>query len=183
MLWLKRCIIPTLPHEVIIADVVYPAVLLAYGRSLSLLSAMVGCLQSVLRTLCQSLYNVVVEKDKEGYVVVSTDGRPRVRTPNPHLELPYTYLMTWYIMHCPTLMSAVQSSEDSMPFVQRLECLAWNGWYMLKIRQILQCSMNYQLVRCFPEFSRALYGEKFSDRPLSFRRGFFGGWSTFILSI
>ena len=29
MLWLKRCVVPTRPHEVIIADVVYPAVLLA----------------------------------------------------------------------------------------------------------------------------------------------------------
>ena len=29
MLWLKRCAVPTLPHEVIVADVVYPAVLLA----------------------------------------------------------------------------------------------------------------------------------------------------------
>ena len=26
MLWLKRCVVPTLPHEVIVADVVYPAV-------------------------------------------------------------------------------------------------------------------------------------------------------------
>ena len=85
---------PTPSHKVIIADVVYLAILLTYGQSLSLLFTMVCCIQSVLRTLCQSLYNVVVEKDKEGYVVVSTDGRPRVRIPNPHLELPYTYLMT-----------------------------------------------------------------------------------------
>jgi len=30
MLWLKRCIVPTLPHKVIVTDVVYPAVLLAF---------------------------------------------------------------------------------------------------------------------------------------------------------
>jgi len=29
--------VPTLLHEVIVADVVYPAVLLAYGKSISLL--------------------------------------------------------------------------------------------------------------------------------------------------
>ena len=29
MLWLKRCVVPTLPHEVIIIEVVYPVVLLA----------------------------------------------------------------------------------------------------------------------------------------------------------
>ena len=38
MLWLKWCIVPTLPHEV--ADVVYLTVLLTYGRSLGLLPAM-----------------------------------------------------------------------------------------------------------------------------------------------
>ena len=42
MLWLKRCVMPTLPHEVIVADVVYPAVLLAYGKSIALLPAMVA---------------------------------------------------------------------------------------------------------------------------------------------
>jgi len=42
MLWLKRCVVPTLSHEVIVADVVYPAVLLAYGRSIALLPAMVA---------------------------------------------------------------------------------------------------------------------------------------------
>ena len=84
---------------------------------------------------------------------------------NPCVELPYTYLMTWYVMHCPSLLSAVQSSDDSMPFVQRLERSTWNGCYMLKIWQILQSSMNYQLVRCFPDFSKSLYGEQFSDRP------------------
>jgi len=42
MLWLKRCVMPTLPHEVIIADVVYLTVLLAYGKSITLLPAMVA---------------------------------------------------------------------------------------------------------------------------------------------
>ena len=38
-----------LPHEVIVVDVVYPAVLLAYGKSIALLSAMVAEIQSGLR--------------------------------------------------------------------------------------------------------------------------------------
>ena len=120
MLCLKWWVVPRPPQEVIIVDVVYPVVIFAHDRSLSLLSAMVGCLQSWLRTLCQSLCNVVVEKDTEGNVVVGPDGGPRVRTPNLRVELPYTYLMAWYVMHCPSLLSAVQSFEDSMPFVQRL---------------------------------------------------------------
>ena len=31
MLWLKKCVVPTRPHESITVDMVYPAVLLAYG--------------------------------------------------------------------------------------------------------------------------------------------------------
>ena len=41
-LWLKRRMVLTLPHEVIIADVVYPVVLLAHGKSIALLLAMVA---------------------------------------------------------------------------------------------------------------------------------------------
>ena len=118
MLCLKRCVVPTLPHEVNVADMVYPAVLLVHGRSLNFLSAMVCCLQSRLRTLCQSLCNVIAEEDREGNVVVGPDGELTMKTPNPRVELPYTYLMAWYIMQCPSLISVVQSSEDSMPFIQ-----------------------------------------------------------------
>jgi len=31
MLWLKQCVVSTLSHKVIVADVVYPTVLLAFG--------------------------------------------------------------------------------------------------------------------------------------------------------
>ena len=55
MLWQKRCVVPTLPHEVIIADVVYPTVLLAHEKSISLLPAMVAGIQSGLRALTKSL--------------------------------------------------------------------------------------------------------------------------------
>ena len=111
---------PTLPHEVIVADVVYLAVLLAYGQFLSLLPAMVGCLQSGLRVLCLSFCNVVVEEDRDGNVIVGLDSKPRMKTPNPRVEFPYTNLMAWYVIHCPSLILAVQSSEDSMPFIQQL---------------------------------------------------------------
>ena len=40
ILWLNRYAVPILPHEVIIVDVVYSAVLHTHGRSLGLLPAM-----------------------------------------------------------------------------------------------------------------------------------------------
>jgi len=58
MLWLKRCVVPTLSHEVIIAEVVYPTVLLAYGKSIALLPAMVAGIQSGLQALVKILCQV-----------------------------------------------------------------------------------------------------------------------------
>ena len=101
MLWLKRCVVSTLSHEVIVADVVYPAVLLAYGRSIALLPAMVARIQSGLRALTQSLCRVETIVDSHGIPEVDSEGLPRVKTPNPRIELPYMYLMAWYVIHCP----------------------------------------------------------------------------------
>ena len=58
MLWLKRCLVSTLPHEVIVADVVYPAVLLVDGKSISLFQAMIAGIQSGLRVLTKNLCQV-----------------------------------------------------------------------------------------------------------------------------
>ena len=50
MLWLKHCVVPTPPHEVIVADVVYPAILLAYEKSIALLPATVSYTHLTLPT-------------------------------------------------------------------------------------------------------------------------------------
>ena len=115
---MKRCVVPTLPHEVIVADVAYPAVLLAYGKSIALLPAMVAGIQSRLRALVKSMCKVEAIVDSKGRPKVDSKGRTRVKTPNPRIELPYTYLLAWYVMHCPSLMTAVPLSEGFVPFVQ-----------------------------------------------------------------
>ena len=101
MLWLKRYVVPTLSHEVIVADVVNLAVLLTYGKSIALLPAMVAGIQSGLQALVKSLCQVEAIVDSQSRPVVDSEGRPKVKTPNPRIKLPYTYLMTWYVMHCP----------------------------------------------------------------------------------
>ena len=72
---------------------------------------MVGYLQSGLRMLTNSFCNVEVLEDTEGNIIVDRDGEPKLKTPNSRV-LPYTCLMVWYVMHCPSLMSAVYASED-----------------------------------------------------------------------
>jgi len=151
MLWLKHCVVPTLLHEVIITDVVYPTVLLAYEKSIALLPAIVAGIQSGLRALVKSLCQVEAIVDSRGRPVEDSEGRPEVNTPNPRIELPYTYLMAWYVMHCPSLMTAVTSSEGFVSFVQRLENSSWSHYYMFYVRNSILNSSNYQLDRCFPE--------------------------------
>ena len=63
-------------HEVIIADVVYLTVLLAYGKSIALLPAMVARIQSGLRALVKSLCQVEAIVDYEGRPVVDSERRP-----------------------------------------------------------------------------------------------------------
>ena len=48
----------TLSHEVIVADVVYPAVLLTHGKSIALLPTMVVGIQSGLHALAKSFCQV-----------------------------------------------------------------------------------------------------------------------------
>ena len=49
-----------------------------------------------------------VMEDEEGNAIIDRNGELKRKTPNPRVKLPYTYLAAWYVMHCPTLMAAVQ---------------------------------------------------------------------------
>jgi len=71
--------------------------------------------------------------------------------------------MAWYVMHCPSLMTAVSASEGFTPFVQRLENSSWLQYYIFYIWKTILNGGNYQLDRCFPEILDAYYGDKFAD--------------------
>ena len=88
-LWLKRRVVPTLPYEVV-TDVVYPAILLAHGKSISFLPAIVAGIQSSLRALTKSMCQVKAVLDPQGKPVMDSEGMPEVKTPNPRVKLPYT---------------------------------------------------------------------------------------------
>ena len=101
--------------------------------------------------------------DSKGRAKVDSEGRPIVKYPNPRIELPYTYLTAWYVMHCPSLMTLVSRSEGFVPFVQRLEDSYWSNSYIFYIRKCILNASNNQLNRCFPEITGAAYGKKFAD--------------------
>lgn len=66
MLWLKQCIVPSLPKDAIAIEVVYPVVFLAYGRPLKLLPSMVSKLQNELRELATEFYYEDKKKKAKG---------------------------------------------------------------------------------------------------------------------
>jgi len=91
---------------------------------------MVADIQSGLGVLTKSLCQVEAITDSQGRPVVDSEGRPEVKTPNPRVVLPYTYLMAWYVMHYPLIDDVVSPSEGFIPFVQRLENSSWSQYYM-----------------------------------------------------
>jgi len=117
MLWLKRCAVPTLSHEIIIADVVYPTVLVTFSRGITLLLTMVRCIQSGLRALAKTFCKVKALVDAKGNVLTDQHGNPEVKVSNPKIEFPHTYLVAWYVMHCQSLMTVVYTLENFVPFL------------------------------------------------------------------
>jgi len=63
--------------------------------------------------------------DKEGNPLMDQNGKAQLKIPNPRVELPYIYLMAWYVMHCSSLITAISASEGFVPFVQRLKNSSW----------------------------------------------------------
>ena len=87
MLWLKRCVVLTLLHEVVVATVVYSVVLLAFGRGFSLLPTMVWYIQSGLRPLTKTFCKVKVLVDADGNAFTDQHGDPEVKVPNRRIKL------------------------------------------------------------------------------------------------
>ena len=155
MLWLKRRVVPSQNFDVMVAEVIYPAVCLVYGRPYSLLPAMVACIQNRLRRLTTAFCQTRVKDDGEGGEVNWT--------PNPKVGLPYTYLMAWFVMHCPSLMNTPEATPDDalIPLVQRLEKCSWTYSHIVDMRKALQQHVNFAFYRSFPQFANGSYGEVF----------------------
>jgi len=104
-----------------VVDVVYLVVLLELGWGIAPLPTMVGCIQSGLRALAKRFCKVEVLVDAKVNVLTDQHGNPEVKVPNPRIKLLYTYLVAWYVMHRPSLKTAAYTSEDFVPFLQKLE--------------------------------------------------------------
>jgi len=106
--WLKRCVVPSPSSDVILPTVLLPAIRLVHGLSLGLLPTMVCCIQRGLHTLTEAFCRPPVTKKGKG-TILPCDG------PNPRIDFPYTYLMVWFTIHCPSI---IQTSEEPLEGVR-----------------------------------------------------------------
>ena len=93
MLWLNRCVVSKLSHKVIVADVVYPAVLLAFGRGITLLPTIVGCIQSGLWALTKTFCKVEALVNANGNALTDQHGDREVKC--PIVELNFRIPIWW----------------------------------------------------------------------------------------
>jgi len=81
---------------------------------------MVAEIQSGLRVLTKSFCQVEAIVDAKGNPIKDSNDHPLVKTFSPRVELPYKYLMAWYVMHCPSLMIVISASYNApIPQVRR----------------------------------------------------------------
>jgi len=84
--------------------------------------------------------------------------------PCSRVELPYTYLMDWFVMQCLTLIRHIdEPTEGRSHFLLHLESSKWVMNYIAGIRKIIARYGNYNLYRCFPNIPGTAYGEEFMD--------------------
>src|SRR3954465_2110984 len=123
-----KCVVPT--REAAPAGVLLPAARLACGVRIALVPAIIANIQHGLREVSTSY-------------LVNSSKPPRAR-------VAYTYLVPWYVLHCPALMTPMPSLDLAIPFIGRVaECL-WTTSHRPEVRQLLSRPENYQLYRCPP---------------------------------
>lgn len=88
LIWLKKCVMPMHPHEVVLKTVAFPCSAVSDStRWIALLLAIMANLQYGLSQL--------IAKFMKGAM-------------NSHMELAYTYLMSWFLSHCPMSWSLLR---------------------------------------------------------------------------
>ncbi|ONK80867.1 uncharacterized protein A4U43_C01F22640 [Asparagus officinalis] len=155
-IWLKKCVVPYQSGDALPLEVLYPAVQLAYKKERSLLPVMVANIHRGLRQISSAF----TRKESESPTQI----------PTIKVELPYTYLMAWFVLHRSDMMSVPNATYHSVPLLQLLKNGEWEGRGFPDIRKQLQVHKSWALSTCFPQFS-SRYGECLIDeeKPKEYR--------------
>ena len=111
-----------------------------------------------LRALTEAFCRPPTTKRGKG-TILPRDG------PNPRIGLPYTYLMAWFALHCPSLIEAGEDLPEGvrMALLRRFEGCSWQKTYVAEARKLVRRYDVYSLFRCFPHIRDAGYDEEFKD--------------------
>src|SRR4051812_15024554 len=140
-IWLGKCMVLT--REAATVGVLLPATRLACGVRIALVPAVIANIQHGLREVSASY--------------LANSSKP------PRARLAYTYLMSWYVHHCPALMTLTPSLNLATPFIGGVAECSWTLSQRPEIRQFLSRPENYQLYRCPPLFDKTVDGGSFVD--------------------
>ena len=156
--WLKKCIVPSPLHDGILSWVLLPTVQLIHGKPLGLLPAIVCGIQRGLHALTEAFCRLPATRRGKGQIL-PRDG------PNLRVEMPYTYLMAWFALHCPAIIQPEEEPPKGVHFahLRRFEGSQWLRVYITETQKLVHHYGAYSLYRCFPSIPGAGYGEEFFD--------------------
>ncbi|ONK78190.1 uncharacterized protein A4U43_C02F15480 [Asparagus officinalis] len=123
-IWLKKCVAPYQSGDIMPLEVLYLVVQLAYKKELSLLPVMVANIHRGLRQISSTF--------------TQKEDALSAKIPLSKVELPYTYLMAWFVLHRPNVMSVSSTVDRSVPLLQLFENGRWEGRGFPDIRKQLQ---------------------------------------------
>src|SRR3954468_3311241 len=95
-IWLAKCVVPT--REAVTVRALLPATSLACGVRVALGPAIIANIQHGLREVAASY--------------LKDSSKP------PRARLAYTYLVSWYVLHCPALMTPTPLLDSTTPFIE-----------------------------------------------------------------
>jgi len=156
LVWLKKYVVPSPLHDGSLSWVLLPVVQFIHGKPLGLLPAMVCGIQRDVRALMEAFCRPPATKRGKGQILPH-DG------PNPRMEMPYIYLMAWFVLHCFAIIQPGEEPPEGVHFAHlcRFEGSQWLRTYIAGMRKLIRRYDAYSLYRCFPSIPGAGYGEEF----------------------
>src|SRR4051812_29513033 len=140
-IWLAKCVVPT--REAVTFGVLLLAARLACGARIALVPAIIANIQHGLREVSTAY--------------LANSSKP------PRARLAYTYLASWYVLHCPALMTLMPLLDLATPFIGRVAECSWTTSHRPEVCQLLSHPENYQLCRCPPSFDETVDDGSFVD--------------------
>lgn len=140
MFWLKKCVMSLPLIEAILVDIVYPVVLLAHKRPLSLLPMIFCCLQLGL-CICSTQFCKVKE--------ITNKGVTSCKTPNCHIEMPHLTDSMVCVALSQLMSTPSFSISVNIPYMEWYKCSIWNNYYKTRIRKIIN-HQNYHIFLSSP---------------------------------